>query len=200
MYSDVVKGAEVTSEREKLAWLLAAFGIGLGLACGIGWYGATGKVRTVEKVVEIPAPVNYSSNSNALAFAPKVGVCIALGDECKSLADAGDLKTSVELKLRSNGIIVNDGIGEDSGLLTIEIVPLWNPDKTILSYSCIAQFKDGVTRARQGQVQFLANVVTWHDVRTGMVGAFKAKDALERTISVVGDAFANAYLAANPKP
>jgi len=213
MYSELVKGAEVTSEREKLAWLLAVFGLGLGLACGIGWYGASGKVRTVEKVVEKPAPAQRAANekkidenSNPLAYLPSVGVRVVVGEEGKDLHDARDLQNRIELRLRSHGITVKPAVLPGFCELQIEFITLWlDKDKTTFIYSCIAQHKDLLERTRmvgdpkRENTQLLNNMVTWQDIRTGGAGVYKAKDAMLTSLDLVVDSFANAYLAANPK-
>lgn len=237
MYSDVVKGAEITSEREKLAWLLAVFGIGLGLACGIGWYRASGQVRTVEKVVEKPietvrerivevpkevirtveaapkvltptehfaAVINDAKllyDKDLLKGIGKIRVDILLGEKASGFADMTALQTKAELRLRSLGISV--GTEKELPALLITYEGIWTGDEN--SAGRLFCHSTSASLGRYGVFivagsPYFGEMKAWSHGSTGYAGTARTKESVTNAVEGMIDAFANAYLAANPKP
>jgi hypothetical protein len=170
-------------------------------------FGYTGSFQDVVAAVthnSNDSPGRSTGVSAEPSYSPKpltgfAGVFITIGDiDPKAVADGlvgADLKTSVELELRKNGIPVDDTTATH-GLLEVETNMLKLSDGSY-SYSIGVNLEEVAILNRPSPVK--AFVETWRRGVTGYVPLDNMPSVASAEILKLVDLFANDYLAQNPK-
>lgn len=219
---------EISSEREKVAWLIACFGGAftcISLALWLWWPKKEIVVKEVprevlrEVVREVPIEIikeivkppepkpeeSFEANPNPLSYTRGVTVTVFLDQDFKEIMQATSLQMKAELKLRSLGIHVdNKTAGMGLHELQISISALWTDESKLQCvWSCEADFQDMVSRLRitpdKVAHKQLLRATTWSKGTFGISGKNKIHDTFLGAVEASIDHFANAYLEANPK-
>jgi hypothetical protein len=169
-------------------------------------------VREVVKTKEVPAeiPLEYKygkafmDSYNTSGFFEKneilrgvesIAVSVYLADEIKSKFSETELKDSIELALRKNGVPVKDA---STSYLIFTIVGVWNDQKIHFSYSATLELRERIPVLRKTAFKD-QSLVIWSTSYTGFAGSSKVGSALSDCADKVVTQFSNAYLAANQK-
>jgi hypothetical protein len=168
--------------------------------------------KIVEKKVEVPAEIPdvylrtkqfaesyikaaWVDGDDILKGVPSVRVLITLSDPKKSKISESELKDSIELSLRKNGIPVK---GDSGYFLTFDVSGLWDDKDVRYSYSAALSLSEGVRILRAGEFK-ISSLVVWRQSYTGYVGSQKVSEGISGVAEKLVISFSNAYLAANPK-
>ena len=164
------------------------------------------KIKEVEVPAEIPEDYkaakqfydlfvqdNWFRKNEILKGIPSVQVVIKLDDGVKSKVIESELKDSIELSLRKNGVPVKD----DSGyILEFSIEGVWDESKTIYSYTTSLSLLEAVPILRSGGFKRAALTI-WQNDYVGYAGSQKISGAIGTDADKFVVSFSNAYLAAN---
>jgi hypothetical protein len=136
---------------------------------------------------------NWFEKNEILKGVPSVQVIILLDDEVKGSVTESELKDSIELSLRKNGVPVKDN---PAFLLEFSIDGVWNENKTIYSYTTSMSLLEVVPILRLGGFK-KASLTIWQNNYVGYAGSQKVSGAINTAADKFVVSFSNAYLAAN---
>jgi hypothetical protein len=133
-----------------------------------------------------------------------VRLVISIDKKIEDQVDRANIQTSTELKLRSLGITLEDNA---SDLLDIVVHGMWmdrdDKERVTFVYSCRSSVSEIVLRKKSGTGKETAFYNCFGDIwkhgTHGYAGAKVLRDAIKEAVVGEAEAFANAYLAANPK-
>ena len=168
--------------------------------------------KIVEKRVEVPAkiPEEYE---NALGFAKRFGaaksvsdkeslarveavsVSIHVSDDVKKFVSESELRTKFEITLRRSGVPIDEK--SPFGILYAQDgMTLQSPN---LTWACRTSLIDVLFGFRRGGEVFMEDVPVWSKGDFGTVGTARAREVLMAEAESSAEAFANDWLAMNPK-
>ena len=168
--------------------------------------------RIVEKRIEVPAEIpdsyklakrfydsfvqaGWFAKNEILKEVPSVRVVIFLNDQVKSKIAESELKDSIELALRKNGVTVKD----DSGFfLEFAVDGIWDDANTLFSYMATLTLRQATPVLRSGGFK-MAPLAIWENSYICYAGSQKVSDGISGTADKLVISFSNAYLSANSK-
>ena len=168
--------------------------------------------RIVEKRVEVPAEIpdsyklakqfsdsyfqaSWFEKNGILKGVPSVRVVISVDDELKGKITESELRDSIELSLRKNGVPVKD----DSGFwLGFSVVGVWNQDNTTYSYTTSISLDEAIPVLRSGEFK-KTGLTIWQDNYVGYAGSQRISEGIGTAADKLVTSFSNAYLSANSK-
>lgn len=167
-----------------------------------------------EVIKEVPAAIPedyqiakwfYESFGKSVLFTQKealkgtgpIGVIVSISDSGSSLGVTEDeLKNSIELALRRNGVPVKNS--EASHALLFVVQGVWDDGKVTFSYDLALKIIETVPIFRIGGFRSL-RLVIWEESFVGFAGKLKTREALTRNADRLVTKFSNEYLDANAK-
>jgi hypothetical protein len=168
--------------------------------------------KEVEKIVEVPAKIpelyqnslafmervrasKLVTSKESLAGIDAVSVAIFLSDDVKKIVSESEIRTKFEITLRRSGVTI-----DEKAVNTLSFSHWgFTRDSAILTYSFITSLDDLAYAFRKDGVIIKSFMSTWREGNYGTVGIAKARDALIGDAESSAEAFANEWLAANPK-
>ena len=168
--------------------------------------------KIVEKRVEVPAEIpehyltaqkftdaflkaGWFEKNEILNGVSSVHVSVTLADPSKSMVTESELKDSIELSLRKNGVPVK---ADSPYSLEFKISGLWDERGITYSYSATLSLREGLQVLRPGGFK-IAPLVVWQNGYTGYAGSQKVGEGITGAAEKLVVSFSNAYLASNPK-
>lgn len=168
--------------------------------------------RVVERTVEVPAeiPEHYKTALNvfeklktaksvtskaALAGTTSVRVAIILADDIKKIISESEIRTKFEITLRRSGIPIN----EESRYELSYTQDGFTRGESTLKYSFTTELLETAYGVRETGQMIGVSVATWRHGNYGIIGMTMARDALLTQAEQAAEAFANEWLAMNPK-
>ena len=124
-----------------------------------------------------------------------VNVGVLLDDDVKSRLSKQELKDSIELALRKNGVPVND---KSDHWLLFTVDGVWDNENIRYSYRAAMSLNEWVSVPSSGEFK-LARLKVWESGFTGFAGSQKVAEGITRAVDKLVISFSNAYLGANPK-
>ncbi len=168
--------------------------------------------KIIEKRVEIPAEIpqdykfakyfldsytkaKFFEKNEILADIQGVKVIISLSDNIDGKITESELKDSIELALRKNGVPVND---DAVYILEYVISGLWDTNEITYSYSATMNLREGIPVFRVAGFKQAALII-WSNGYNGYAGKQKVTDGISGAAEKLVVSFSNAYLSANTK-
>jgi len=168
--------------------------------------------KIVERKVEVPAEIpelyknalafmeafratKLVTQKDALAGVESVSVEINLTDDVKKIVSEAEIRTKFEITLRRSGVPID----ENSRFTLTHTQDGFTRDSPTLTYSFTVALEELVVGFRDGGPSMRRYVPTWRKGSYGTVGISRARDALIAEAESSAEAFANEWLAMNPK-
>jgi hypothetical protein len=143
------------------------------------------------------ANAEYIDDDSALRGIQSIRVSVYLPDGLKDKISDSDLKDTIELELRRNGIPVSDQLGADYSLAYV-VDGFWDDTKLRFTYTDNLTlsttgyfFVDGTARRK--------NLRLWEKGNVGFAGSQKIAEAVKDSALSRVSQFSNRYLAKNPR-
>lgn len=141
---------------------------------------------SAERVVE---------NDSILKGVPSVNVSILLSKNLNGRISQNELRDSIELSLRRNGIPVKADAGHT---LWFIVEGLWDDKMITFSYSAALTLDTDVFLFTEDKVRVSMREI-WRYGYVGMAGSAKVQEGIRTTADKLVISFSNKYLAQNPR-
>jgi hypothetical protein len=138
---------------------------------------------------------SLESQDNLLRGLESVRVAVFITDKIENKITKSEVKDSIELSLRKNGIPVRS---DSAAIISFLVDGLWDEKKIVFSYS--ARFSVRMNHPVWINKEFvLHSVEIWEEGFTGYAGSDVISNGIEKAYAKLVTSFSNKYLAANGK-